>query len=383
MLSSLLLPNVLLADTVRILDGARLSAFELTGARIDGSCITMDPATTAKVTAPDGAPEGKQYLKSVVISPVIETEAFDQCVVSWNAECPAGGWMDIHARARRDGAWTGWYCLGRWTLDETAVRRTSIGGQNDGEGKVDTDTLKLKNLSDAAQVRVDMYAPDAAASPRLRRVICDFANARLRSPEPEPLKSVWGTTLAVPEISQLSYPPKGNVWCSATSVTMVMNYWAQTQNRPDWKTDVRATAAGVNDETWGGTGNWIFNTAFAGARTGLTGFCVRLRSFREVEDWISRGVPVVLSMSLNLLHGKPQDNDGHLIVCVGFDHEGNPVVNDPYAELEKGERVQRVYERDKLRNAWITARSLGTAYLIFPEGWKAADKSADQPAAKN
>jgi hypothetical protein len=74
---------------------------------------------------------------------------------------------------------------------------------------------------------------------------------------------------------------------------------------------------------------------------------------------------VVLSISGDVLHGRGGSGGGHLVVCAGFDRHGNPVVNDPFADLSKGERVRRTYPRERLLEAWWT--SLGTVYLIQPE----------------
>ena len=42
------------------------------------------------------------------------------------------------------------------------------------------------------------------------------------------------------------------------------------------------------------------------------------------------------------------------------------MINDPWARLEKGQRVRRVYPRENVRKAW--AKSGQTVYLIYPVG---------------
>ncbi|NIV34442.1 MAG: peptidase C39 family protein, partial [Anaerolineae bacterium] len=56
---------------------------------------------------------------------------------------------------------------------------------------------------------------------------------------------------------------------------------------------------------------------------------------------------------------------GHLSVVVGFDQKGNPIVNDPAADPEEGELVQRTYLRSELEAVWLES-SGGTVYLIKP-----------------
>ena len=50
----------------------------------------------------------------------------------------------------------------------------------------------------------------------------------------------------------------------------------------------------------------------------------------------------------------------------GFTGDGDVVVNDPWARLEKGQRVRRIYPRENVRKAW--AKSGNTVYLIHPVG---------------
>ena len=52
-------------------------------------------------------------------------------------------------------------------------------------------------------------------------------------------------------------------------------------------------------------------------------------------------------------------------MVVGFDEQGNPIVNDPAADPEDGELVQRTYVRCELEAVWLE-RSGGTVYLIKP-----------------
>jgi hypothetical protein len=79
-------------------------------------------------------------------------------------------------------------------------------------------------------------------------------------------------------------------------------------------------------------------------------------------------VPVVASIAWNKneLSGAPvSSSNGHLVVIVGFDASGNPIVNDPAAA--SNEDVQRTYLRSEFEAVWLAA-SGGTVYLIFPGG---------------
>ncbi len=147
---------------------------------------------------------------------------------------------------------------------------------------------------------------------------------------------------------------------------MVMGYWG-FMPRP-CEPRVRATVTGVYDWLYDGTGNWPFNTAYA-ASAGNEAYVARFTSLSKAEEWIKAGVPVVMSIAWgkkDLTNAPVTSSSGHLIVLVGFDSSGNPIVNDPAAAADAD--VQRTYLRSELEPLWLQA-SGGTAYLIYPIDW--------------
>jgi hypothetical protein len=106
----------------------------------------------------------------------------------------------------------------------------------------------------------------------------------------------WGRELEVPARSEMVYPDKGEWWCSPTSLSMVMAYWADQIGAPGLDQPVRMVAAGTYDYAYQGWGNWPFNTAFA-ATYGLEATVNRFSSLEQVEWWIEIGVPVVASIA--------------------------------------------------------------------------------------
>jgi hypothetical protein len=175
-----------------------------------------------------------------------------------------------------------------------------------------------------------------------------------------PNRAAWGKTLPVPERTQMAYP-NGKVLCSPTTVSMLMSYWAQKLNRPELDHDVPDIVRAIYDAKWKGTGNWPFNTAYAGSYSGIRAYVARLTDLSEVEDWIAAGFPVGLSVCSDRLHHRGPGPNGHLIVCVGFTSAGDPVVNDPGSSRN----VRRVYPRKDLIYAWSYSRN--AVYLIYPE----------------
>jgi hypothetical protein len=82
-------------------------------------------------------------------------------------------------------------------------------------------------------------------------------------------------------------------------------------------------------------------------------------------------VVVSLAWGSGELDGAPLDwSNGHLMVLVGFDAAGRPVLNDPAAY--SNETVQRTYDRAQFESLWLK-HTRGTAYLIYPEGTSVPD----------
>ncbi|HZH13801.1 MAG TPA: C39 family peptidase, partial [Archangium sp.] len=177
----------------------------------------------------------------------------------------------------------------------------------------------------------------------------------------------WNQVLAVPECSQMVYPDGGQVWCSPTSSAMVLRYWAGDTTTA-CETHVRAAVSGVYDWVFRGHGNWPFNTAYSASK-GFQSHVTRFSSLAQLEPWISAGVPAILSVSWGsgqLTGASISSTAGHLVVLVGFDASGNPIINDPAASTDAA--VQRTYLRSEFEPLWLQA-SAGTAYLTYPAGW--------------
>lgn len=95
-------------------------------------------------------------------------------------------------------------------------------------------------------------------------------------------------------------------------------------------------------------------------------------SLRPLEDWIGRGVPLVVSLSWNNVDtdlGNDLDGasiastGGHLMVVRGFTASGDVIANDPASPDNAS--VRRVYKRAQLERNWLRA-SHGATYVIGP-----------------
>jgi hypothetical protein len=128
---------------------------------------------------------------------------------------------------------------------------------------------------------------------------------------------------------------------------------------------VRAAVEGVYDWIYDGHGNWPFNTAYA-ATQGYEGYVARFTSLARAEEYVAAGVPVIMSIAWgkgDLTGADIESTNGHLLVLVGFDGSGNPIVNDPASPDDAS--VQKTYLRSEFEPLWLQA-SGGTVYLIYP-----------------
>lgn len=288
-------------------------------------------------------------------SQVIEGSGpWDEAVVSWNADRAEVGTLEVEVRAVYPERTSRWYKLARWSLGESGM--SSIKGQKDADGEVETDILKLRAKATGIQLRFRL-----AGELSLKRWSVSLRDSSASSSSSSH-RTAWGKLIDVPQRSQMSYP-NGNVLCSPTSVSMILAHWSKVRERPDLDRDVPEVQKGVYDPEWPGTGNWSFNVAFAGSIPGMRALAARLSGISELEKWISRGVPIATSVSYDLLKGKGKKgpDDGHLVVLVGFSADGEPLFNDP----GRGSQVRQTYRRADFLAAW--AASGNTVYLITPD----------------
>ena len=342
--------------------------------------LALDPSSAQAGVDAAGAYHGKNfynggpYTFGEITSPLTPAGfGISRAVPSWDADTPSGSWIEVSLRAQLPGGrFTKWYSAGVWAADGSTVARHSVEDQGDGDANLATDTLVVpdgKPAADALQVKVRLMTARPDAAPSLRLAAVAVSTAPPGSPAKAPPASAgdparWGKILDVPACTQ-SYPDGGEGWCSPTSTSMIVGYWAH-DNGP-CEPRVRAAVDGVYDWVYKGHGNWPFNTAYAATR-GLEAYVTRFRSLADAEPWIAAGVPVGISYAWKpgSLTGAPvRSSNGHLGVLVGFDDHGDPVVNDPAGQ---GDKVRRTYRRAELEHVWV-GHSGGTAYLAYPPDW--------------
>jgi len=315
---------------------------------------------------------------------VITRFPFSQLIPSWSADTPAGSWIEVEIQARTAGGReTRWWRMGVWAYGDETIRRTSVNGQSDADGIVETDTFKTRvEKMTAYRARVTLSRSAAAsASPMVRRISALVSDTRSYTPRyPSPRYTDRATELAVPRYSQEihagqfpEYDGGGEAWCSPTSTEMVVEYWNKrpTADELAWvgphaDPQVDYAARFTYDAAYGGTGNWPFNTAYA-SRFGLSARVLQLGSLNDAERYILAGVPLVASIThaRGALPGflNNDGTNGHLLVIIGFSASGDVIANDPAATSDA--TVRRVYGREAFERAWIGG-SGGVVYFIAP-----------------
>jgi hypothetical protein len=295
---------------------------------------------------------------------------YKEAIASWNANTPTGTWIEVQFRAQYGTRWSKWYVLGIWAADYSTIRRHSVRSQGDSDGFVAVDTFVSTNKKETTnkfQLKLRLFSADGVATPTVQNASVAYSTEIPKSASiPEGTPGPWNTLLPVPECSQMVYPGEGGeVWCSPTSTSMVLGYWGFMPGPCGDR--VHATVEGVYDWIYDGHGNWPFNTAYAAAQ-GYEGYVVRLTSLERAEEFVAAGVPVVISIAWgkgDLSDAYISSTNGHLLVLVGFDASGNPIVNDPAWPLD--DDVQHTYLRSEFEPLWLQS-SGGTAYLIYPAG---------------
>lgn len=312
----------------------------------------------------------------------------DSLVASWNAITPTGTWLKVQVRGRTTTGRTGsWDTVAYWASGDSRIKRASRSSQSDDYARVATDTVVLNGTSrySTYKVRAVLLRPrGSSTTPRLDSIGV-VASANAKAARRTSTTTMTRTTeLAVPRYSQMihagEYPAwdgGGEAWCSPTSTTMVLRYFGSGPTkgqyawvRPSYKNRfVDHAARYTYDHRYEGTGNWAFNTAYAGT-FGMDAFVTRMTGLRDAEAFIKAGIPVVASIAFSRggLSGAPISvTSGHLLVISGFTKAGNVIVRDPAGSNKSA--VRRVYDRGQLERAWVKG-SGGTAYVIRPAAKK-------------
>lgn len=273
-------------------------------------------------------------------STIVRIAPANEAIVSWNTRASVGA-IDL-AVYRADGQVSTWLPYVEFARDG---RRSHSGG--DDVARITTDIVRSA---------VPMVAIEVRSS-----VMLDAIAVSTPVPPPASDTTIDSRELEVPALSQYDAErPDERGWCSPSSLAMLLAFWGHARPLAD-------VALAVYDEAYGGTGNWTFNTSFAGS-LGLRAAVVHLAGLAHAATFVAAGIPLALSFAWGSdeLPGAPLDHSsGHLAVLRGFTRHGHPRVNDP-AQAD----LTTVYDRAALERVWRAHG--GVAYAVVPP-----ERSAD------
>jgi hypothetical protein len=169
-----------------------------------------------------------------------------EVIASWNADTPAGTWIQIELRGSySDGTSTPWYVMGRWAAGDGDIRRTSVDDQTDGRSSVWTDTFSVDDPASGLRLvsyrlRLTLHrTPGTRLTPTVRRLGAMASGVPDRFTVPASTPGLV-RELLVPRYSQNihageypEYDNGGEAWCSPTSSQMIIEYWGRRPTAED------------------------------------------------------------------------------------------------------------------------------------------------------
>lgn len=309
-----------------------------------------------------GATTAKPY-QALYTSRIISTNfPFNELLPSWNIATPDGtGFMaEIRVGRKADGTWTPFYHFGVWGTATQPAQHTL----RDANGTVEIDTFSSPKSYDRIQYRFLLVTTIPNRSPTIRRVGLAYSNTlndealaqKLRTPADPKGVQGWARRLPVPWRSQSTEPePIRHSICSATAVAMVMQHYGV--NEPTAK-----VAARTYDAKYQMYGNWI-RAVQAAYSFGIVGHIERFHDWDSVKRHIAAGRPIIASIRFGkgeLRNAPFSSSQGHIIVIVGFDNNGNVNVNDPAGKtMQAGVTT---YPKEDMQKAWLDHG--GVAYVL-------------------
>lgn len=296
-------------------------------------------------------------LEGVYESPIINTAEFKDLIGSWNGEAVLQSEIELSIQIKKGEEWSRWFSYGRWW---STGNSGSIENQKDNIALMDVDLIKLigEQKGNGFRYQIDLRREHLSIpTPKIRlaAVTLNLIDKQIQDFEVVDEEEI---ELDLPKRSQMIVPEIGNVICSPTSLSMVLEYYGHFE-------DTESVAKGVYDYGAKIYGNWSYNVAYAGTK-GFTAYVARFTDLNQIKTMLKQGRPLVASIRTKTpeeLQGAPQSYpSGHLVAIRGFkvkDGVEYIIVNDP-AALDS-ESVRREYLSEQFLKVWN-----GVVYCVFP-----------------
>ena len=260
-----------------------------------------------------------------------------RAIVSWNARALTGA-LELRANAH-DGRTSAWLPYVAFAGD----RRSSLDG---------CDTF-VRIATDIIEADVDLVSFGIRSQGELEAIYVSTPDYGAHSS----IVALPALALGVSPLSQyLAAYPDERGWCAPTALAMLLAYRG-------YPLDIPIVAREVYDGTYAGTGNWTFNTAFAGT-LGFRAAVVHLRDLAHAHAFLADDLPLALSIAWQPgdLPGAPlPQSAGHLVVLRGISPDGDALVNDPaHPDLAV------TYPREAFERAWLGHGGVALAIVPAP-----------------
>lgn len=271
-------------------------------------------------------------------------DSFKELVPSWNVLIDEHSKVSILIAIGNSAGYSEFYPVAMWRDDY----KTSFSNVEDDYGYVNIDTVVPK-LNDIDRIKFRVVFGKSETENTLLK------NLSVTTVNNNDVINYETTNLVDKEITvtprqQLSIPSIGNIICSPTSLSMVLNYYNHTGSQS-------IVAAQVYDAGNSMYGNWSFNASLAG---GFSDLYSRVEYSKDVDmlmKYINDDIPLVLSIKTTNkadLEGSIMAYpSGHLVVLTGFkqiDNEWYVIINDP-AEYQD-DLVRREYKLSEFSEAY-------------------------------
>jgi hypothetical protein len=256
------------------------------------------------------------YLKSKDMGYDVHNK-FSQLMFSWNAVRPQQGFFRFSVRVygNETKGWSSWYPMMEWGA---GVQRSLVKKGIDPTSEYLYVRLEMLKGYTAQDFQIKIEAVGGADIGLLKLVTVCVSRLSLFEHENTSCYASYPSVYieGVPQRSQMVLDhPRNKVFCSPTSLSMLASYLIKSEIDPI------LFAQGVYDNGFNAYGSWPFNIAHAYEYCGGSVFfrVMRLSSFADLYDYLTRAIPVVVSVRGDLA-GAPQPYPhGHLIIVIGYD----------------------------------------------------------------
>lgn len=296
-------------------------------------------------------------LGGIYQSPVVNTEDFKDLICSWNGLAEDKSEIELFIQIKQKEKWSGWLTYGKWWSNGN---EGSMKNQKDNLALIDVDLVKVlgEGKGNGFRYKISLKRQEEAiASPKIRLIAIALNLDNVTEQTSIEYKDLE-RELDLPQRSQMIVPEVGNVICSPTSLSMLLEYYGHFE-------ETEKVAKGVFDYGAEIYGNWSYNVAYAGTK-GFKAYVARFKELSQIKRMINKGIPLVASIKTKTaeeLQGSPQGYpSGHLVVIRGFKIKNEIeyiIVNDP-AALDN-ESVRKEYISSQFLKAWN-----GVVYCVFP-----------------